>query len=266
MPPILTLLTDFGHHDWYVAAVKGEVLSRAPQATIVDIAHDVAPGDVETALFLLAAAARSFPAGTIHLAIVDPGVGSPRRMLAVEAPAVDGASIFLAPDNGLLDPFLAGARIVSIERRELYLPNPGNTFHGRDRFAPAAAFLLSGGAFDSLGPDVDDPVRLEVPPPLRTATRLSGRIAHVDRYGNLVTDLPSDWLRGSEAIRVVLVDAASGGGAAKRVGCYAELEPGEPGLLEGSLGTIELSLRGASLVQKWSVRRGSRIEIELELK
>jgi len=263
MPPILTLLTDFGYRDWYVAAVKGVILSRVPHATIVDIAHEVPPGDVEAAAFLLGAAARSFPPGTVHLAVVDPGVGSARRMLAVETPAAGGPSFFLAPDNGLLEPFFAAARIVSIERRDLFLDNPGNTFHGRDRFAPAAAFLLSGGHFDQLGPAVDDPVRLEVPPPLRSATRLSCRVAHVDRYGNLVTDLPSGWLPTDTAFRVTLGDAEN---TARRVGCYAELAPGEVGLLDGSLGTIELSLRGASLAEAWGVGRGDRIEIELELK
>ncbi|HXU32960.1 MAG TPA: SAM-dependent chlorinase/fluorinase [Thermoanaerobaculia bacterium] len=266
MPPILTLLTDFGSHDWYVAAVKGVVLANAPQAAIVDISHDVPPGDVETASFLLAAAAQSFPPGTVHLAVVDPGVGSNRRMLAVEAPAQGGPSHFLAPDNGLLDPFLGGARIVSIERSDLFLNNPGNTFHGRDRFAPVAAFLVAGGAFDSLGSAVDDPVRLEIPPPLRTATRLSGRVAHVDRYGNLVTDLPSGWLPRDAGFRATVGGAETRSCVTRKVGCYAELEPDEAGLLEGSLGTIELSLRGASLAEKWGVARGDRIAIELELK
>lgn len=266
MPPILTLLTDFGYHDWYVAAVKGVVLGRAPHATIVDIAHEVPPGDVETASFLLSAAARSFPPGTLHLAIVDPGVGSARRMLAVEAPAAGGPSIFVAPDNGLLDPVFAGARIVSIERTDLFLDNPGNTFHGRDRFAPVAAFLLEGGRFDALGPSIDDPIRLEIPPPLRTATRLSGRVAHVDRYGNLITDLPSAWLPLETEFRATFGVAGNITSVTRRVRCYTELAPGEAGLLEGSLGTIELALRGASLAETWGVGRGDRIEIELELK
>ena len=266
MPPILTLLTDFGHHDWYVAAVKGVALARAPGTTIVDIAHDVPPGDVETAAFLLAAAARNFPPGTIHLAIVDPGVGGSRRMLAVEAPAAGGPSMFLAPDNGLLDSFFTAAGIVSIERRDLFLDNPGNTFHGRDRFAPVAAYLLGGGAIDALGPRIDDPVRLQIPPPMRTATRLSGRVAHVDRYGNLVTDLPSGWLPQDIAFRATLGVEGRATSATRRVGCYAELAPGEAGLLDGSLGTIELSLSGASLAEAWEVGRGDRIEIELELK
>src|SRR5262245_46794668 len=182
VPRLLTLLTDFGRDDWYVAAVKGVVLSGAPGTTIVDVAHDVPPGDVETAGFLLAAAAPAFPAGTLHLAVVDPGVGSARRMLA----ASNAEATFLAPDNGLLTPLLAGSRTVSFKRPDLYLPSPGATFHGRDRFAPVAAFLLRGGAVEDLGPEIDDPVRLAVPPPRREPGLLVGRIVHVDRYGNLV--------------------------------------------------------------------------------
>lgn len=265
MPTLLTLLTDFGRDDWYVAAVKGAVLSGAPGVTIVDLAHDLPPGDVETASFLLSAAARSFPPGTVHLAVVDPGVGGPRRMLALEAPAPEGPSIFLAPDNGLLEPFLSGGRAVSIERSDLYSNNPGNTFHGRDRFAPVAAFLLRGGAFDSLGPAVADPVRLEIPSPRRGPTRLSGRIAHVDRYGNLVTDLPSGWL-GEATVLQVFFGEPKAARSVRRVSCYAELEPGEPGLLAGSLGTIELSFRSESLAETWRAKRGDRVEIELELK
>ncbi len=269
MPPILTLLTDFGREDWYVAAVHGVLLGRAPGTTIVDVAHDLVPGDVETASFLLAAAAPSFPHGTVHLAVVDPGVGSDRRMLAVEARVGSGTHRFVAPDNGLLEPFLDGARVVSIERPDLYLENPGNTFHGRDRFAPAAAFLLAGGAPESLGPPVADPVRLGIPEPRRAATRLSGRVAHVDRYGNLVTDLPGDWLEANAKLRAILRSsegAEAATSAVRRVRSYAELADGEAGLLEGSLGTIELSLRGASLAARWGIKRGSRIEIELELK
>lgn len=145
---ILTLLTDFGTTDYYVAAVKGTVLRGAPGTTLVDISHQVPPGDVETAAFLLAAAAASFPEGTVHLAVVDPGVGSERRILAVRT----ASAWFLAPDNGLLTPVLDGALSVrSEERSGLFLPSPGQTFHGRDRFAPVAAFLLRGEPGETLG-------------------------------------------------------------------------------------------------------------------
>src|ERR1700760_4906665 len=145
---LLTLLTDFGTADYYVAAVKGTVLRLAPGAILVDVSHEVPPGDVETASFLLRAAAPSFPEGTVHLAVVDPGVGSGRRILAVRS----GPGIFVAPDNGLLTPFLDGAEVRSVERNELFLAGPGQTFHGRDRFAPVAASLLRGEGIERLGP------------------------------------------------------------------------------------------------------------------
>ncbi|HTG35154.1 MAG TPA: SAM-dependent chlorinase/fluorinase [Thermoanaerobaculia bacterium] len=189
--PILALLTDFGTADYYVAAVKGTLLRLAPGTTLVDVSHEVLPGDVETAAFLLAAAASSFPDGTVHLAVVDPGVGSGRRMLAVRT----AAAFFVAPDNGLLTPFFSDtAAVRAIERADLFLPSPGQTFHGRDRFAPAAAFLLRGERFEELGPEVGDPVRLPAPPPQRHAAQLTGRVIHVDRYGNLITDIPAGWL------------------------------------------------------------------------
>src|SRR6185369_6039340 len=141
--PLLTLLTDFGLDDYYVAAVKGTVLRLAPGSQIVDISHQVPPGDIETAAFLLAAAFPSFPAGTVHLAVVDPGVGSSRRILAV---GIRGGSWLVAPDNGLLTPLLVDAESIhSVDRSELFLAGPGHTFHGRDRFAPVAAWLLAGG-------------------------------------------------------------------------------------------------------------------------
>jgi S-adenosylmethionine hydrolase len=250
--PILTLLTDFGLDDYYVAAVKGTVLRLAPGATLVDVSHQVPPGDVETAVFLLAAAAPAFPDGTVHLAVVDPGVGSQRRILAVRR----GEARFLAPDNGLLTPFLDGAEVRSVERGELFLASPGQTFHGRDRFAPAAAWLLRGERLEDLGPEVTDPVRLPVPAPVRLPDRISGRVAHVDRYGNLVTDIPAAWLPDAPC------RAETGGHATgRRVTHYAEIPPGEAAMLPGSLGTVELSLNGADLARAWGVARGARVDL-----
>ncbi|HKV12136.1 MAG TPA: SAM-dependent chlorinase/fluorinase [Thermoanaerobaculia bacterium] len=249
---ILTLLTDFGTEDYYVAAVKGTVLSRAPGAAIVDVSHQVPPGDVETAAFLLAAAAPSFPAGTVHLAVVDPGVGSGRRIVLAQTEK----ALFLAPDNGLLSPFLDRARVFSVERQDLFLPGPGRTFHGRDRFAPVAAALLSGHSPEDMGPEIADPRRLPGELPRREPGRLTGRVVHVDRYGNLVTDIPAGWLPGapcrfSVGPRSTTLFATH----------YAEIPPGEPAALPGSLGTIELSLNGDGLARRWGVERGARAEV-----
>ncbi|HEY0511276.1 MAG TPA: SAM-dependent chlorinase/fluorinase [Thermoanaerobaculia bacterium] len=255
---LLSLLTDFGTGDYYVAAVKGTVLRLAPGTALVDVSHQVPPGDVETAAFLLAAAVPSFPAGTVHLAVVDPGVGSGRRILAVRTPA----ALFVAPDNGLLGAFLDGldgAEVRSVERSDLFLAGPGQTFHGRDRFAPVAAWLLRGGRMDELGPEIGDPVRLPAAPPRRAPGRISGRVIHIDRYGNLVTDIPAGWLPAGPCRAEVGGSAACA--TSRRVTHYAEIPAGEAAMLAGSLGTLELSLNGEDLARRWSVARGAAVEL-----
>lgn len=252
---LLTLLTDFGLDDYYVAAVKGTVLRLAPGAAIVDVAHTVPPGDVAAAAFLLAATVRWFPPATVHLAVVDPGVGSARRLLVAEA--APGA-LLVAPDNGLLTPFLDDATVRAVDRPDLWLPGPGHTFHGRDRFAPVAAFLLRGGPAAGLGPAIDDPVRLPGEPPRREPGTLRGRVVHVDRFGNLVTDIPTDWLPPGPCR--ARVGARS---TAHRATHYRELPAGEPGLLPGSLGTLELAIDGGDLARAWGVGRGATVEVEI---
>lgn len=271
--PVVTLLTDFGTADYYVAAVKGVLLRLAPGATLVDVGHQVPAGDVEAAGWLLAAASRWYPPGSVHLAVVDPGVGSARRILAAAA----GGQWYVAPDNGLLTPLLAAAEsaeqapvVRAVERHDLYLPGPGATFHGRDRFAPVAAYLARGDDPAALGPPIADAVRLPAPPPRAEAGRLVGRVVHVDRFGNLVTDLPSAWLEGrggggedGGAPGAGPVAEVDGHRCERSVTHYRQLPPGEPGLLPGSLGTLELSLDGESLADRWQVGRGARVTVRL---
>lgn len=275
----LTLLTDFGTTDYYVGAVKGTVLRLAgPAVQLVDLSHDLPPGDVEGAAGLLAAAAPTFPEGTVHLAVVDPGVGSARRILAARA----GGHLFVAPDNGLLTPFLAPAfpdetrgasgpvEVRHVTRDELFLGGPGATFHGRDQFAPVAAALARGEPLSALGPVIDDPVLLTLPHPTREPAedkqgghRLRGRVVRVDRFGNLVTDLPAAWvgppetLRGPHGPRVEVGEHATD----LWVAHYAELPDGAAGALIGSLGTVELSLDGRSLAALWGAARGAVVRI-----
>jgi S-adenosyl-L-methionine hydrolase (adenosine-forming) len=253
---LLTLLTDFGTTDYYVAAVKGTILRLAPGTVLVDVSHEVPPGGVETASFLLRAAAPSFPPGTVHLAVVDPGVGSRRRMLAVRS----GTGLFVAPDNGLLDPFLEGAEVRSVERDELFLAAPGQTFHGRDRFAPIAASLLRGESLERLGPEIADPVRLAASTPRREPGGISGRVIHVDRYGNLVTDVPAGWLPPGPC-RAEIGGETGGKATSLRASHYAEIPRGEAAMIVGSLGTVELSLNGADLARAWGVARGAAVSI-----
>jgi hypothetical protein len=249
---IITLLTDFGTRDYYVGAVRGVLSTLAPAATLVDLSHEIPPGDVDHASFVLAAAAREFPPGTVHLAVVDPGVGSKRRILAASA---DG-QLYVAPDNGLLTPLLAGARLWSVERPELFRNAPGHTFHGRDRMAPVAAFLARGEAIAHLGPEVGDPVRRQRAAPRRGPRELVGHIVHIDRFGNLITDLPNAWFR-DEGFRVELGPLV----AERWVTHYAELAPGEVGLLGGSSGTLELSLRSDSLAERCGRAPGDPVKV-----
>jgi S-adenosyl-L-methionine hydrolase (adenosine-forming) len=251
---ILTLLTDFGTRDYYVAAVKGVILAAAPGATLVDISHEVAPGNLAETSFLLQAAAPCFPTGTLHLAIVDPGVGSTRRLLVVEA----AGCRFLAPDNGLLTPWLDRGRSWAIDRPDLYRESPGATFHGRDRFAPVAATILNGQPLDSLGSPVTDALRLPANRPRQDRSSTTGSVVHIDRFGNLVTDIPWTWLGRTGAVAIQVKAEWSG---ARQVTHYAELEEGEVGILCGSLGTVELSLRGRSLAAFWGVEAGVAVRL-----
>jgi S-adenosyl-L-methionine hydrolase (adenosine-forming) len=258
---ILTLLTDFGDADYYVGALKGTLLRLAPRALLVDLSHQLPAGDVEAAADLLAGAAPTFPPGTCHLAVVDPGVGSARRMLVVES----GGHHFVAPDNGLLTLFFAPATGVwAVTRTDLFVAGPGATFHGRDRFAPVAAALLRGDHPAALGEPIADPVRLPTAPPVREpgprGVSLRGRVVRIDRYGNLVTDLPADWLRGTA--RFVRAEVA-GRRCERWVTHYAELPAGEPGAMIGSRGTLELALRDQSLAQRWGSRRGDPVAVAL---
>jgi S-adenosylmethionine hydrolase len=254
---VCTLLTDFGWRDWYVGALKGTLLRLSPGVSIHDLSHDVEPGDIEAAAFLLGAAAPTFPAGTLHLAVVDPGVGSARRMLAARA----RAHTFVAPDNGLLTRVLdEGATVHAVDRPDLYLEAPGQTFHGRDRFAPIAAAILGGAALSSLGPRVDDAIRGGWPPPRRDldARLLRGHVVHVDRFGNLITDIPAVWIDGQAAVARIGAVTVS-----RRATHYAELPPGVLALLPGSVGTVEIALRQESAAAATRVARGEPVVIEL---
>ena len=242
MRPIVTLLTDFGTADGYVAEVKAVILARAPDAVLVDVAHDVAPHDVEAGRLALARYWRKFPPRTVHLAVVDPDVGSSRRALAVES---DGRFL-VGPDNGLLSPalLLAGARAVSMPVPQHASP----TFHGRDVFAPAAALLLAGTPVDGIGTPIPDPVLRRTAEARRNAAGLiEGQVITVDRFGNAVTNL-----------------MAAHGGTVEVAGLqlpvqrtYADAAPGAALALVGSSGLIEIAVRNGSAVDLLGIERGS---------
>jgi S-adenosylmethionine hydrolase len=199
---ILTLTTDFGVRDSFVGTMKGVILSRCPAACIVDVCHDVPPQQIRTGALRLASAAPYFPAGTVHVAVVDPGVGGDRRAIAIDA----GGQRFVGPDNGVLTlaapPNAAGWRAVEITSRAHMLRQVSQTFHGRDVFAPAAAHLAAGGALDDLGAAVAPVVELRLPVPARDGRRLRGIVQDVDRFGNLITNVRADQLSDDYVERV----------------------------------------------------------------
>ena len=253
-PPLLTLLTDFGLDDYYVAAVKGTVLRLAPGTQLVDVSHQIEPGNIAAASFLLAAAAPAFPAGTVHLAVVDPGVGSQRRILVAES----AAGLLVAPDNGLLTPLLPGARVRSVECADLFLAAPGATFHGRDRFAPVAAYLLRGGPPADLGPEIADPVHLDRTPPRQAPGLLAGVVVHIDRFGNLITDIPAAWLPAAPTEIVARVGSHT---AAQLADHYEQIPRYGVAVMIGSLGTLELAMRGEDLARRWGVEPGAAVQV-----
>ena len=196
MRPIVTLTTDFGLSDSFVGAVKAVLLSRCRDLQIVDITHDVPPQNVLVGALRLASAARYFPPGTVHLAVVDPGVGSARRAVAISA----GGHYFVGPDNGVFTFALPGdrrdRRIVELTNSALWLERPSNTFHGRDIFAPVAAHLACGGSLDVLGTAVASVVEIALPVPDRAAQSVVGIVFDVDRFGNLITNVRPDDYEG----------------------------------------------------------------------
>jgi S-adenosyl-L-methionine hydrolase (adenosine-forming) len=254
--PRVTLLTDFGTGDGYVAAMKGVITQIAPSVIIDDASHDIEPGDVHAAAWALAGYWHLFPVGTVHVVVVDPGVGSERRSLAVEC---DGRYL-VGPDNGVFTRALAAAevwRAVAIENRSFMRDVISSTFHGRDIFAPAAAHIASGTPLESLGAAVTDPVLLEIPAPVQDGGAIDGAIVHVDRFGNLVTNVP-------QALAAAVAVVHIGGRSLPLQRTYADVERGELLALVGSHGHIEVALRDGSAAELLQVRPGHAVRVTLE--
>jgi hypothetical protein len=245
--PVITLLTDYGTADSYVAEIKGVLVSQAPRATIVDVTHDVAPGDLRAASYVLARTWRRFPAGTVHVVVVDPGVGTSRRALAAEAEG----HFFVAPDNGVLAPLPAGARFV-----ELVPPaHAAPTFHGRDLFAPAAAQLSNGTALPHLGLAVTDPVRPARAVPRRDGAGWVGEVVYVDRFGTLVSDLPANAVGPDARVRAGERDV----GPLRRT--FGDVERGQPLAFAGSGGTVEIAVREGSAARLLGLAVGAAVRV-----
>lgn len=248
MRPIITLLSDFGTADGYVAQMKGVILTHAPEVTLVDITHDVPPQDVTHARFVVERYWRSFPPGTVHLVVVDPGVGSPRAALALTA----DHRFLLGPDNGVLTHALRHetAHVVALE-----VPHGASaTFHGRDVFAPAAAALAMGTPPAQLGIPHRGALCLEWPEPaIDDAGHLQGEVLMIDRFGNAITNLLGSAGAGSRV--------AFDGCELPLMRTYAEVAPGNPLALVGSSGHVEIAVREGSAARRFALSRGTRVTL-----
>jgi S-adenosylmethionine hydrolase len=254
MRPVIALLSDFGTRDHYAGTMKGVILNICPDATLVDITHDVPPHDVLDGSLQLAAAARYFPAGTIFLAVVDPGVGSARRGIAAEA----GDYRFVAPDNGVLTSVLrewAPKKIVELTDRRYARPTVSRTFEGRDRFAPAAAWLAKGTQLTALGRPAPDYHRLDLPVPVVEESSITGVVVRIDRFGNVVTNI--DRRTFESVAKSGTMEVAVGTQSIGRlVATYADIQSGEVCALFGSTDHLELAANSESAAERLQLARG----------
>ncbi|NUR78052.1 MAG: SAM-dependent chlorinase/fluorinase [Thermoleophilia bacterium] len=259
MRPVLAFLTDFGTRDHYAGTMKAVALGICPDATLLDITHEVPPHDVLTGALELAAAFKYFPAGTVFVAVVDPGVGSARRGIAVETADYK----FVAPDNGVLTAALREApakKMVELTERRYARPTVSRTFEGRDRFAPAGAWLAKGIQLSALGRPVGDIHRIDIPVPEVSADEIVGVVLRVDRFGNLVTNIDRkavERLAQGTAITIQAGDER----VERLVATYAELPAGGVGALFGSTDHLELAAPSASAAEHLGVGRGTRISV-----
>jgi S-adenosyl-L-methionine hydrolase (adenosine-forming) len=264
--PIITLLTDFGTRDHFVAAIKGVILSIAPQTQIVDISHDVPPHDILEAGFILRSCYANFPSRTIHVVVVDPTVGSPRKSIIV---ATDDY-YYVAPDNGVLS-FIYDAdpvsTVVEVSAEHLMLAQVSKTFHGRDIFAPAAAWLARGTDMLNFGDPITDYSRIPLPKAKMVGEALvKGTVIHVDRFGNLITNISREDLESArqkvpgDGLRVLVAKQEIQG--LKEY--YAEAQKGEVVALFGSSNLLEIAQNQGSAARTLNVSRGAEIGILLK--
>jgi S-adenosylmethionine hydrolase len=259
--PVVALLTDFGTRDHYAGTLKGVVLGLCPEATLVDIGHDIPAHDVLAGALELAACYRYFPAGTIFLVVIDPGVGSARRGIAADA----GDYRFVAPDNGVLSAVFRESppnKVVELTNRKYSRPTVTRTFEGRDRFAPAAGFLASGVALESMGRTIADYHTIDLPRPQLSAGWLTGEIVRVDRFGNLITNIDRrtfEQFAGDRSIHVVL----GGREIARIVATYADAPAGELCALFGSTDHLEIAINAGDAAATLGIARGAEARVRL---
>jgi S-adenosyl-L-methionine hydrolase (adenosine-forming) len=251
---VITLLTDFGTADYFVGAVKGAILSVNPRAVIVDITHEIPPQDIEAGAFTLLAAYKTFPAGTIHVAVVDPGVGSTRRPIILSA----NEQFFVGPDNGLFTYIYdrePSHRVFHVTNEQYFRPERSSTFHGRDIFAPVAAALSNGLNPRKFGPGINDAVRLPVSlePEVLKNGDLRARIIHIDRFGNCTTNITRDLVKPNTSLYINRKTIR------KFRDFYGEDSTNSPFAIWGSAGFLEISVNGGSAAEMLRATRNTTV-------
>ena len=257
-PRVITLTTDFGTRDPYVAAMKGVILSITPNVHLVDVTHEIPPQDVWRGAYVMDTSTRYFPDQSVHVGVVDPGVGTERRALVVRTER----AFYVAPDNGLLTPILQREHpleVVQLDNPTYWRREVSHTFHGRDVFAPVAAYVARGVPLSALGTPIplEELVRLDWPAPrVDEEGRIVGIVVHVDHFGNIVTNIPAHMLEGDPDEWRFRVDDQELRGLHR---AYAEVPVGAPLALIGSNGTLEFSLRQGNAAQAWNVQVGDPV-------
>ena len=257
--PVVALLSDFGTRDHYAGTMRGVIVGICPEAALVDVTHDIPPHDVRAASLELAAAYRFFPSGSVFLAVVDPGVGSARRGLAADT----GDHRFVAPDNGVLTHVFEQTpprQVVELTERRYARPTISRTFEGRDRFAPAAAWLARGTRLSALGRSLRDYVTIELPALEAGEGSVAGAVVRIDRFGNAVTNVHRRHVERLAAAGGV--DIAVGGRAVGRlVETYADIGPGEVCALFGGTDHLEFAANAASAGERLGLGVGAAVRI-----
>lgn len=257
----ISLLTDFGLKDGNVGVMKGVIWGMAPSAQIVDLSHDISPQDIREAAFVLARSAPYFPEATIHLVVVDPGVGTDRRAIAARI----GPYKFVGPDNGVITRFLERAEsrgwqayFIHLDQSKYWLSEVSNVFHGRDIFAPIAAHLANGVPMNTMGTRIDDPVRLKLPKPQRMGNQLQGEVIYIDHFGSLVTNISRSELRSTQVL-IHLGDSEVRGLAHT----FGDRPPGSLIALFSSTDDLLISVVNGSAAERLVAQIGDPVEVLL---
>jgi hypothetical protein len=258
MPQILTLTTDFGTRDGFSAQMKGVILGINPRVLVIDVTHEIEPFAVLEGALVLKGISRYFPPGTVHIAVVDPGVGSSRKGIAIRSED----RLYVGPDNGLFSFLIRGDKapeIRELQNESYFLPNPHPSFHGRDIFAPVAAHLTLGAPFESVGSIVSEPMTLPMPQVRRTSREVEGEVIYVDRFGNLTSNIDATFI--TRPARIVEVAGLRIQGVNR---FFSEVPEGTPLALINSFGFLEIAVNRGNACQRLGIKPGDRVKVKWE--